>query len=298
MSNQTDLKFVKLPFFLCAFGCDVVLVAFAYYYLLHSHSPLSFFEGVLLTLCVIAGAAVALLPFLLEYRAAVKMVETGAVVSTISQVQNIEEIARQITGATAQWQGVQEHCSRATTAVKAVSERMASEVATFGEFLQQSNDSEKATLRLEIEKLRRTEGDWVHVIVRMLDHTFALHQAAVRSGQPDLVLQLGNFQNACRDVARRVGLVPFAPAVDERFDPQCHQSSDSQVISVTDAKIRETIAAGYTYQGRLLRPALVSLQNPPPASVEVDASEPPATLPEENVKAAKTEVVMEEPTLL
>ena len=34
-----------------------------------------------------------MLPFLLEYRTAVKMVETGAIVSTVSQIRNLEEVA-------------------------------------------------------------------------------------------------------------------------------------------------------------------------------------------------------------
>ncbi len=41
------------------------------------------------------------------------MVETGAVVSTINQIQNLDVLAAQISGATAQWQGVQEHAARA-----------------------------------------------------------------------------------------------------------------------------------------------------------------------------------------
>jgi molecular chaperone GrpE (heat shock protein) len=81
-----------------------------------------------------------------------------------------------------------------------------------------------------------------------------------------LIEQLGNFQTACRDVARRIGLVPFTPAVNDRFDSKCHESSDSQAMPVTDARVRDTIATGFTYQGKLLRPALVSLQNSPTAN--------------------------------
>jgi hypothetical protein len=61
---------------------------------------------------------------------------------------------------------------------------------------------------------------------------------------------------------------------------------------MADAKVRDTIATGYTYQGQMIRPALVSLQNPPPAGV--DASEIASVAADE--KPAQES--LEEPTLL
>src|SRR5262249_25442517 len=136
--------------------------------------------------------------------------------------------------------------------------------------MQKANDSEKATLRLEIDKLRRMESEWLQVLVRMLDHVYALNLAAVRSGQPKLMEQLGNFQIACRDAARRVGLTPFAPNPSERFDAERHEVLDGNGQPAADSTISETIATGYTFQGRLLRPALVRLNgNGTPATAEV-----------------------------
>ncbi len=135
----------------------------------------------------------------------------------------------------------------------------------FTEFMQRANDSERATLRLEVEKLRRAEADWLQVLVRMLDHVYALHQGALRSGQPNLIEQLGSFQNACRDAARRVGLTPFAPNEAEPFDAQRHQLVEDGAQPPPDAVVAETIAAGYTFQGRPLRPALVRLRESPAA---------------------------------
>jgi hypothetical protein len=59
--------------------------------------------------------------------------------------------------------------------------------------------SGKNHLRLEIEKLRRGEGEWLQVMVRVLDHVQALHLAGQRSGQRNLIEQLTHFQNSCRD---------------------------------------------------------------------------------------------------
>ena len=52
-----------------------------------------------------------------------------------------------------------------------------------------------------------------------------------------------------------------------------------QLIS---ANIKDTIATGYTYQGRLIRPPVVSLQNPPPPSLaksSADSGKTPAPKP-------------------
>ena len=159
---------------------------------------------------------------------------------------------------------------------------MTSEVKSFTEFMQQANDKERATLRLEVEKLRRAEADWLQVLVHTLDHVFALHQGALRSGQPALAEQVGNFQNACRDVARRVGLTPFAAKEADPFDAQRHQLVEEGVTPPADAVVADTVAAGYTFQGRLIRPALVRLREtaagvaiPSP----VDASAQQSSLP-------------------
>ena len=126
--------------------------------------------------------------------------------------------------------------------------------------MQRMNESEKATLRLEVEKLRRAEVEWLQVVVRMLDHVYALHQGAVRSGQPNVLEQVGSFQNACREAARRVGLAPFAANPSEPFDAQRHQLAEGDARLPADAVVGETLAAGYTFQGKLLRPALVRLR--------------------------------------
>ena len=99
----------------------------------------------------------------------------------------------------------------------------------------------------------------------MLDHGFALHAAALRSGQPNVVKQIDLFQNACLDATRRVGLIPFAAAPGEAFDDQRHQLVESDTKPAAGVLVEETLAAGYSFQGRLLRPAMVRLQNSPAA---------------------------------
>jgi len=176
---------------------------------------------------------------------------------------------------------VQGAAEKTANAARDIGERMASEVKAFTEFMQRANDSERATLRLEVEKLRRAEGDWLQVLVRMLDHVFALHQGALRSGQPALIEQVGNFQNACREAARRVGLTPFAANEAEPFDAQRHQLIEESATPPPDALVADTVAAGYTFQGRLVRPALIRLREnsavaaPPPEAGDAQQSSLP-----------------------
>jgi len=95
----------------------------------------------------------------------------------------------------------------------------------------------------------------------MLDHVYALHQGALRSGQARIVEQVGNFQNACRDAIRRVGLTPIIADRAEPYDGARHQLADGEgKAEPGKSRVAETIATGYTFQGRLLRPALVRLE--------------------------------------
>src|SRR5437773_1003145 len=111
-------------------------------------------------------------------------------------------------------------------------------------FMQKINEGERATLGLEVEKLRRAENDWLNVLVHMLDHVYALHSGAERAGQTQLIGQLGRFQNACRDAARRVGLVPFGAAHHEPFDGQRHQWADRDSPPAA-ALVTELVSTGY-----------------------------------------------------
>jgi molecular chaperone GrpE (heat shock protein) len=256
MRGQKELKLSKWAFFLG----DLLLLGVAGLVYSQSSIPLGTWQVGFIVFCVVAGASLAILPFLLEYRLLAKLAEVEALTNVVDQIKNLERVGEQIAGATARWQGVQEVADRVAGTSKAIAERMSAEARAFTEFMHKVNDSEKATLRLEAEKLKRAEGEWVHVLVRMLDHVYALHVGAVRSGQPNLIAQVDQFQHACRDAARRIGLAPFAANAADPFDSQRHQVLDGHEAPPAGATVAETIATGYTFQGRLLRPALVRLQ--------------------------------------
>jgi molecular chaperone GrpE (heat shock protein) len=268
MSNQTELKLPKWPFIL---GDTVLLALAGYICAQHGKLPLDGWQVLLVVLAAGLGAVLAVVPFVLEYRACARLVESSGLVSTVAEIQNLEMIAAQINAATARWQVVQEHSANSVAAAREIAAKMSTEAGSFRDFLQKANDNEKATLRLEVEKLRRSEGEWLQVVVRLLDHTYALHRAAERSAQRTLIEQTGLFQNSCRDTARRMGLIPLVPAVNEAFDPQLHHLPESQPKPVAGAQVADVLATGFTYQGRIIRPAMVVLQSPEAANAEPEA---------------------------
>jgi molecular chaperone GrpE (heat shock protein) len=250
---MTNWKIPKWPFLLG----DALLMAFAYFFVLHGPKPSAHWE--IPAACVALGAILGCLPFILDYRAIVKVIETSALGSITEKIQDLEKLAAQISAATNEWMNAQTLAEKTSAGAKEISDKMAAEVREFSEFMQKKHDSEKSALRLEVEKMRRGEAEWLQVVVRILDHVFLLHAAAARSGQPQVAGQISQFQNACRDAARRVGLTPFVAAPGEPFNAERHRTIDDSKPPA-GAVVAETVGAGFTFQGKLLRPALVKLQ--------------------------------------
>jgi molecular chaperone GrpE (heat shock protein) len=283
MNDTTNWKVPKWPFLLG----DILLLALAYFIVWKSPHPIGKWEIIACFASAALGTVVGALPFILDYRAMGKALEVNALGTVAEKIENLEKLAGQITAATSQWAAVQEsvhgQAEKTAVAAKAIADRMTNEVIEFSDFMKKMNDTEKAALRLEIEKLRRGEVEWLQVLVRILDHVFALHAAAVRTGDLKFTDPIVNFQNACHDIARRVGLTPFAAEPDEAFNADCHQAAGGPEDPPAGAVVAETISLGYTFQGKPLRPALVRLREenaPVETPAETPAEKPAAATPE------------------
>ena len=258
----------KVPKWIFLIG-DAGLMIFGYFFVLHSPLPIRHWE--IAAGCVAVGAILGVIPFILDYRAMGKALEVNALGAVAEKIQNLEKLAAQISSATKEWTNAQVQAEKTSTVAKEIADRMAEEIRLFSEFMEKMNDSGKATLRLEVEKLRRGELEWLQVLVHILDHIFALHTAAVRSGDAKFTAPITTFQNACRDTARRLGLTPFAAEPNEPFDAERHQVAGSKETPPAEAVVAETVGSGYTFQGRLLRPALVRLRGEnSPAAAQVE----------------------------
>jgi molecular chaperone GrpE (heat shock protein) len=264
MTNHSAPTLAKWPFFLGA----LLLIGIAVFIAQQNPHALNLTQTLLVVAAVALGGGLIVMPFVLEYRALLKFAEATQLTDAVAQLERLQALAGQISGATAQWQDVQSAAGKTAASAKDIAGQMAAEVANFTEFMKQANDTEKAALRLEVDKARRAEGEWLQIVVRLLDHIFALHQAAARSAQPAVVEQLTHFQDACREIVRRVGLVPLAVTPGEGFDGERHKLLDAE-SAPAGAQVGEVLAPGYTYQGRLLRPALVKLAAATEKSAEV-----------------------------
>jgi molecular chaperone GrpE (heat shock protein) len=255
MSLLTAPKTVKWPFFVG----DALLIGLAWFFYTQARLP---FNGVTLLACVACvalGAILGIAPFIMDYRTEVRLTESTELASTVDQIKGLETIAAAVASATGKWQGVHEHATDAVKSARQVSEQMSAEMKSFMEFLEKAQSSERQHLTLEVDKLKRAESDWLSVLVRILDHVFALHSAALRSGQQKTIDQLTHFQLAVRDVARRVGLTPFEVEAGAEFDSTRHQLPNGGEVP-EGARVGATMATGFNFRGQMIRPALVALE--------------------------------------
>jgi molecular chaperone GrpE (heat shock protein) len=258
----TDSKSPPLWPFLVA---DALFLGAALLLWQQGHRPLLGWEAAGLILCTGAGAGVFLTPFLRRSANDQTLAQAQKLADAAAKIQRLDELASQISNSTAQWQAVQDAAAKTAQTAASLAESMAAEARAFTEFLQKANDAERAHLRLEAEKLRRNETEWLQIVIRMLDQVHALFQAALQSGQPSLAEQIGLFQNVCRDLGRRAGVAVVTAPAGEPFDPKRHQLLND-APAPENALILDTLAPGYTYQGQLVRRALVRLQDPAPAA--------------------------------
>jgi len=258
MDNMSVPKVAKWPFFLA----DVVLLAFAGWAMNRLSAPPAAAMVLVCALAVALAGVLSVLPFLLEYRAALRLTDTDNLRDAVSRIQQVEQLAARIDLATSHWQTAHQLAEKTTATAAEIAARITMESKAFTAFLEKSQDAEKSRMRLEIEKMRRSEGEYLQIVTGLLDHVFALQQAGARSGQPHLIEQLGHFQAACCDLTRRIGLAPFVPELQEPYNAEVHQPVDRQSDVPPGARVVQVAATGYTYQGQLLRRALVVLAAP------------------------------------
>jgi len=271
MTQRAKPQLPKWPFF----AADILLLGLAAWIVHQGAKPLSMWPLLSVLGCTAFGAWMSILPFLTQYRADLKFAEADKLANTVEKLNNLRTFTNQISFATAQWQNIQENSNKTVHAAKEIADRITADAQAFSEFMLKANDAEKAHLRLQNEKLRRGEGEWLQLIVHLLDHIYALQQAAVRSGQQNVIVQLTQFQSACREVVRRVGLVPVDAKVGEPYDEKAHLLPEGHPAPVSDAKVTQALAPGYTFQGQRVRnPLVVAKGTEGPATAAIVDSKP------------------------
>ncbi len=237
---------------------DLLFLGMAVVIYRNAHRPFESIDAGLVITCVVGAAFCIALPFLRRNADENAMAQAELVANAVAEIKKIETVAQQINSATTQWQGVQEQATKTVDSAREVADSMASEAKSFVEFLKKANESEKSHLRVEVDKLRRSEGQWIEVMVRLMDNVHALNVAALQSGKASLIGQIGQFYNACCDTARRVGLVPVVVEPGAAYDDQAQVLFEGEKATA-GAKVGVTVACGYSFQGQVIRKPMVTL---------------------------------------
>ena len=208
--------------------------------------------------CVGLGGVFGVWPFLAEYREESRRFEAREFGSVLGQVKRLEEVGKLVSESSEQWREMAEKGELLAKAAEETTVRVREERELFREIAEKADAKERDHLRLEAEKLRRSEREWLGVLAGIMYHVFALHRAGKSSGQAKLIQQLNGFQGACLDICRRVGLSQYVVKAGEVFDPKIHKAEEGRPLPKNPV-VRETLAPGFSFQGRPAYLPLVAL---------------------------------------
>ena len=246
----------KWPFFVAD------AVAFIGCFLIYNSGsgPLSAGEMIAFIVCGALGMVFLCYPFVQEYRTDARFAEAEQLAQVTDFMTRLEKVKNGVTVATAHLETAQDYAEKTIESSKEIAERMTDEAKAFAEFMAKANDTEKSHLQLEVDKLKQGEMESIKALMTTLDETFRISQAAARSGNAGVAEQLGKFQAVCRAAASRIGLIPFEADFGDPFNSEKHVLPDPKMEVPEGARIGGTLAPGYTYMRRPLRPAAVLLQ--------------------------------------
>lgn len=285
--NDNRVPQPKITPFLVA---DVLMLLVAGAIVYFSQWPLNFWQAALAAFAVFSGCAFLIIPFILEYKAAVKLEESEKFISTVEKIQKLEEVSKQITSATNYWQAAQAEAVKIVEAAGKIQQEVARQTREFSEFMARATDIEKASLRIEVQKLEQLHNDNVQVIMKLLDQVYALYRAALASGNQRIIEQISLFQMNCRQIAEKIGLIAFDGKSGEKFDSERHINVDRSATTPKGAVISGPIAPGYTYQTKMIRQALVAVHSDNSAGTKTQTGSatftPPQTNEADNSKTA------------
>ena len=209
--------------------------------------------------CALFGAGFAIAPFYFEYKIEAKAIEIAQLTTVAKEVGKMKAVAKQISEATENWGSVQEISAQTAKLAEEIAEGIQASVKEHDAYMAKASTDELNTLQLEVEKFRRMESDWAKTLVSILDLVYRLERSAAASGKEQFIKTTGVFQNQCRDVARRVGLVAFEAEQESGFDPELHAVPDGEKAPKDDAMIAETRLPGFRLQGQIIRKPLVAV---------------------------------------
>jgi len=244
----------KWPFL----SADIIFIGLGYWISTLIQGEPQAWQIISILVCAILGAAFAVTPFYFEYKAESKAVEIAQLTSVTKEINKMELVASQITDASENWTAAQDASKQTAKLAEEVAAGIAETVKTHDAFMASAHKEELNILKLEVDKLRRSEGEWTHTLVGLLDLVYRLERSAVASGKEPFIKTMSQFQGQCREVSRRVGLVAFEAEPGVVFNPNEHALPDGESIS-EDASVTGTRLPGFRLQGKLVRKPFVAI---------------------------------------
>lgn len=238
---------------------DIIFIGLGYWISTLIQGPAQPWQVISILVCALFGAGFAIAPFYFEYKIEAKAIEIAQLTTVAKEVGKMKAVAKQISEATENWDTVQETSAQTAKLAGEIAEGIQASVKEHDAYMAKASTDELNTLRLEVEKFRRMESDWTKTLVSVLDLIYRLERSAAASGKEQFIKTTGVFQNQCRDVARRVGLLAFEAEQGAVFDPELHAVPDGEKAPEDDAKIAETRLPGFRLQGRIIRKPLVAV---------------------------------------
>src|SRR5213593_3931869 len=117
MTVRIAPKLPKWPFFIS----DLVLLSVAGFIFWSSRSSFGPWGMIAAAACVVLGAWLGVTPFVVQYRAEMRLSEAECLRGAVLQIENIEIIGRQIANATANWQNAHEASNKTVDAARQIS---------------------------------------------------------------------------------------------------------------------------------------------------------------------------------
>src|SRR5271154_4786491 len=118
---------------------DALFLGLAALLLKFGHRPLPWQEGGLLILCGALGAWSFVTPFLRRSADEQAFSQAKLLAEATGQIQKLDQLAAQISGATNQWLELQSHTVQAAETAKQVAGRMSTEAKAFTDFMQNAS---------------------------------------------------------------------------------------------------------------------------------------------------------------
>ncbi len=236
---------------------DLLLLGTAVVIVMMADRPMNAWEISAVVVCVAAAASFMVYPFrkLIDFE--LRQAGSEKLHDAVQRIRTVESLAARIESVTSHWMEIEKKAEHSLDKSEDISREMIEEADSFREFIKNAQSEETQHLRLMVEKLRKAEKDWVHIIMAMMDHSIALRWAAEKSGNANLAAQIGNFHAQLIEITRQIGLLPFEPQPGDSFDSEIHQLMDSESNASEGTSIKSVRSAGYRFRGVVLRRALV-----------------------------------------